>query len=132
MQIVSVRQLPQGAPPHTYFLAETAVQCGFPSPSQDYQTHELDLNEHLGLRNPSCYVVRAQGHSMQLAGIYDGDELIVDRSIRAQDGHVVVAIIDNELTVKRLRISPSGSVTLHPEHPDFPVIHIAELSDLRV
>ena len=109
-----------------------AVPAGFPSPSQDYQTSEIDLNKHLGLRKTSCYLMRVTGHSMTLAGICDGDEIIVDRAIRPRDGHIVVAVIDGELTVKRLRIAPDGGVFLTPEHPDYPVIEIPELSDFTI
>lgn len=68
---------------------------------------------------------------MMRAGIFDGDELVVDRSITPEDGHVVVAVVDGEFTIKRLRITADG-VVLSPENPKFPNIHIAELSDLRV
>lgn len=112
-------------------LAEIEAACGFPSPAQDYQTTEIDLNVHLMPNRLSTYVIRARGHSMTLAGIFDGDELIVDRSITPADGHVVVAVVDGEMTVKRLRFTAEG-VVLHAENPDFPAIVIAELSELHV
>lgn len=69
---------------------------------------------------------------MTRAGIFDGDELIVDRSVQVQDGHVVVAVVDGEMTVKRLRICTDNSVTLSAENPNYPDLHISELSELHV
>lgn len=131
MQVVSIRELPGDAPAALIDVAGEEAVCGFPSPSQDYQTSEIDLNEHLMPNRVSTFLIRARGHSMVRAGIFDGDELIVDRSIRPEDGHVVVAVVDGEMTIKRLRISPHG-VSLSPENPQFPAIEIPELSDLRV
>ncbi|WP_245952406.1 LexA family protein [Citricoccus muralis] len=105
--------------------------AGFPSPSQDYTTAEIDLTEHLMPNRASTYLVRARGNSMTGAGIWDGDELVVDRSIRPQDGHVVIAVLDGELTVKRLRID-ADRVVLSPENPGFPDIMVPSLSDLRI
>ena len=122
--------------PHSYpaliHAPETAIPAGFPSPSKDYQTTEIDLNEHLGLRKTSCYLIRVMGHSMTQAGIFDGDEIIVDRAIRPRDGHIIVAIVDGEMTVKRLRFAPNGGVFLMPENPEFPIFEIPELSDFTV
>lgn len=131
MIVVRLHALPEHAAPALIDFADQEAVCGFPSPSQDYQTSELDLNEHLMPNRVSTYLVRVSGHSMTLAGIFDGDEIIVDRSIRPLDGHVVVAVVDGEMTVKRLRNTPHG-VLLAPENPDFPTIEIPELSDLRV
>lgn len=107
------------------------VDCGFPSPAQDYQTSEIDLNQYLMPNRVSTFLIRARGHSMMRAGIFDGDELVVDRSVTPEDGHVVVAVIDGEFTVKRLRLTGAG-VVLSPENPAFPNIQIAELSELRI
>lgn len=130
MRIDLVRSIAE-AGPATIAVAGESAECGFPSPAQDYQTTEIDLNEHLMPNKVSTFLIRARGHSMIQAGIFDGDELIVDRSIRAEDGHVVVAVIDGEMTVKRLRFAGAG-VKLSAESPGYPDIEIAELSDLRV
>lgn len=131
MHVTELWTIPHDAPPALIHLASSEVLCGFPSPSQDYQTSEIDLNEHLMPNRVSTFLVRVRGNSMTLAGIFDGDEIIVDRSIRPVDGHVVVAVVDNELTVKRLRLRGSG-VVLSPENPGFPDIHVAELSELSI
>lgn len=132
MIVTEVRQLRPDPPSALVELALIDAACGFPSPSQDYQTAEIDLNEHLMPNRVSTFLIRARGNSMVRAGILDGDELIVDRSIQAEDGHVVVAAIDGEMTVKRLRVTPDGRVVLSAENPRHPDIHLAELSELRV
>lgn len=132
MRVADVRALPVDASPVLVDVAGVDVPCGFPSPAQDYQTSEIDLNEHLMPNRVSTFLIRARGTSMTLAGIFDGDELIVDRSIEAKDGHVVVAVVDGEMTVKRLRLLPDGAVILSAENPQHSNIEIAELSELRV
>ncbi|NLA65723.1 MAG: translesion error-prone DNA polymerase V autoproteolytic subunit [Leucobacter sp.] len=113
-------------------LSELEASCGFPSPAQDYRTNEIDLNEVLFTNRQASFLMRARGHSMTRAGIFDGDELIVDRSIAPLDGHVVVAAVDGEMLVKRLRLPATGGVVLAAEHPDYPNLRLAELSELRV
>ena len=131
MRVSEIRALADDAPPALIERADTEVLCGFPSPSQDYHTSEIDLNEFLMPNRVSTFLIRARGHSMMRAGIFDGDELVVDRSISPQDGHVVVAVVDGEMTVKRLRLRADGAV-LAPENPAYPDIVVAELSELRV
>jgi len=79
----------------------------------------------------ATFIVRVSGDSMEGAGIYDGDELIVDRSIEPRDGHVVIAIVDGEMTVKRLRITATG-VILQAENATYPDVQVAELSELMI
>lgn len=112
-------------------LSPSSVPAGFPSPSQDYYDGGIDLNKHLIRDKVSTFIVRVSGDSMTGAGISDGDELIVDRALKPQDGSVVVAILNGELTVKRLVLSARG-VTLHPENPDYPDIEIPELAELSI
>lgn len=103
----------------------TPIAAGFPSPAEDYVEKRLDLQEYL-IRNPlSTFFLRARGDSMQGAGIYDGDLLIVDRSQEASHNRVVIAAVEGELTVKRL-IRRGGRVLLAPENPDYPEIDITE------
>ncbi|MBE4720129.1 LexA family transcriptional regulator [Pseudarthrobacter sp. AB1] len=108
-----------------------AVPAGFPSPAQDYFTGRIDLNKHLINDITSTFLVRVSGHSMDGAGIYDGDELVVDRSLTPVDGNVVVAIIDGEMTIKRLRLE-HGCVRLAAENPAYPDVVIPELAELSV
>ena len=99
------------------------VEAGFPSPADDYVETALDLNDLLIKRESSTFFVRASGGSMTEAGIHDGDVMIVDRAIEPEDGSVVVAALDGDLTVKRYRIL-SGQPHLMPEsdeHDPIPV-----------
>ncbi|WP_368525549.1 translesion error-prone DNA polymerase V autoproteolytic subunit [Enterobacter asburiae] len=82
------------------------VVCGFPSPAQDYVEDRLDLNR-LAVRHPSAtYFIKVSGDSMIGAGIGDGDLLVVDRSLNADHGDIVVASVAGEFTVKELQTRP--------------------------
>ena len=91
------------------------VPAGFPSPAADYEEGKLDLNRHL-IRNPAAtFFVRVTGDSMIKAGIHSGDLLVVDRSIEPRDKNVVIAVVNGELTVKRIRIR-KNRLTLEAEN----------------
>lgn len=107
------------------------MPAGYPSPAQDYSDTRIDLTDLLIRDQVSTFIVRVSGDSMEGAGISDGDELIVDRSIEAKEGHVVIAVVDGDMTVKRLHITGQG-VVLMADNPDYPDIHIAELSELTI
>ncbi|HHH3609743.1 TPA: translesion error-prone DNA polymerase V autoproteolytic subunit [Enterobacter roggenkampii] len=82
------------------------VACGFPSSAQDYVEDRLDLNR-LAVRHPSAtYFIKVSGDSMIGAGIGDGDLLVVDRSLNAEHGDIVVASVAGEFTVKELQTRP--------------------------
>jgi len=110
-------------------VSPVPVAAGYPSPAQDYFDSRIDLNAHLIKDVTSTYVVRVSGDSMTGAGISDGDELIVDRALEPRDGSVVVAALDGELTIKRLRITPNR-VILQAENPAYPDTEVPALSDL--
>jgi DNA polymerase V len=109
-----------------------SVSAGFPSPADDYLEGRLDLNEHL-VRNPSAtFFIRVTGDSMVDAGIYSGDILIVDRSLDPKDCNIVIAVVDGELTVKRLSISNPGKVFLLPENQNYKAIEITKEMQFEV
>lgn len=91
------------------------VPAGFPSPAADYEEGKLDLNRHLIKNSTATFFVRVTGDSMVKAGIHDGDLLIVDRSIEPRDKNVVIAVVNGELTVKRIRIR-KNRLTLEAEN----------------
>ena len=125
-------RLPAESPGRVYLsLFGHRVAAGFPSPADDYVEDRLDLNELLIQHQEATYFLRVKGDSMVGAGIHPGDLLVVDRAIHAQDGHVVVAEVNGELTVKRLR-QVAGVPELHPENPVYPVIRFQEGEDLRI
>lgn len=95
-----------------------SVPAGFPSPAEDMIEGQIDLNQHLVLHPNSTYILRVSGWSMVGAGIHDGDEIVVDRALPARHGNIVVAVVDNQLTVKRLQTNPIRLVAENPEFPD--------------
>lgn len=129
--IVGPRVIDAGASYLSVLISPVAVAAGFPSPAQDYFDGRIDLNAHLIKDITSTFVVRVTGDSMEGAGISDGDELIVNRALEPKDGSVVVAVLDGELTVKRLRITAAG-VVLQAENPKYPDIRVPALSELTV
>ncbi len=108
-----------------------SVSAGFPSPAADYADKKLDLNE-LCIRNPSAtFFIRVAGDSMQGAGIYDGDILIVDKSLTAKTRDVIVAVIDGEFLVKRL-CRQGNRIFLAAENFHYSPILIEENTDFQV
>ncbi len=112
-------------------LIGSRIPAGFPSPAQDYVEACLDLNEYLISHPNSTFFVRVDGMSMINAGIHPDDILIVDRSLEPSHNRIVIAVVEGELTVKRLVIS-HGIYFLCPENPDFPTIEITENSDFTI
>ena len=102
------------------------LPAGFPSSADDYLEGEIDLNRLLVERPAACYLMRVFGPSMSGAGIMDGDLVVVDRGVRPLPGHVVVAVIHGEMTIKRLRTLKDGRAVLRAEHPGYPSITICE------
>ena len=107
------------------------VNAGFPSPAADYIEEKLDLNVHLVKHPAATFFVRANGDSMTGAGIFNGDILVVDRSLNPKNQNVVVAIVNGDFTVKKLYAS-DGNVSLIPENPKYKPIEITDGTDLRV
>lgn len=106
------------------------VSAGFPSPAQDYVERTLDLNE-LCIQHPAAtFFVRAEGLSMIEAGIYPGDVLIVDRSLNARNGDVVIASLHGELTVKELHLGSEPS--LIARNPEMQPILITPEADFEI
>ncbi|MUM77116.1 translesion error-prone DNA polymerase V autoproteolytic subunit [Pseudodesulfovibrio sp. F-1] len=123
--------LPRTSPSRPLPLAGEAVAAGFPSPAEDYMERSLDLNEYLAPRPEATFFVRVAGDSMTGAGIHHGDILVVDRSLAARPGHVVIARINGEFTVKRLRSTATG-MELAPENPDYAPTPITPDTDFEI
>ncbi len=129
--VVGPRVIDAGLSLRLVLISPVAVAAGYPSPAQDYFDGRIDLNAHLIKDITSTFVVRVTGDSMERAGISDGDELIVNRALEPKDGSVVIAVLDGELTVKRLRITATG-VVLQAENPRYPDIRVPSLSELTI
>jgi len=117
--------------PKTIPMFTEQVAAGFPSPADDYLEGNLDLNKYLIKHPVATYFVRVIGDSMIGAGIHSGDILIVDRSLEPTNRRVVIAVVDGELTVKRL-IRKNGIIILMPENNQYKPIEIKDETDLEV
>lgn len=112
-------------------LSDSTVSAGFPSPATDYEAKRLDVNEYL-IRNPvSTFFFPVQGDSMEGAEIFAGDVLVVDKSVRPQHGHVVVAFVNGERLVKRL-YRRDDRVALIAANPAYPDLEIGEDIELLI
>jgi DNA polymerase V len=110
---------------------ENSVSAGFPSPAEDFMDLELNLQDYL-IRHPSAtFCVRVTGDSMIKAGISSGDVMIVDRSLETKDGSIVLAVLNGEFTVKRIKKS-NNKLLLIPENPKFSPIVVSEEMDFQV
>ncbi len=109
----------------------SGVSAGFPSPADDYLDRKLDLNEHL-VKNPAAtFFIRVAGDSMIGAGINDNDILVVDRSCEPSNGSIVIAVVNGELTVKRL-LKNKDCCRLIAENPDYPDLKIDGEAELEI
>jgi len=111
------------------FLA--SVSAGFPSPAEDYIEGRLDLNRHLIKHPAATFFVRVAGDSMIDAGIHPGDILVVDRALEPQDSNVVIAVIDGELTVKRIS-QRHGKLFLMPDNEAYQPLEILAEMEFEV
>jgi DNA polymerase V len=106
-------------------LVDGGIAAGFPSPAQDYIDLKIDLNKELIANPSSTFYGRVKGASMQDAGIVDGDILVIDKSIKPQDGDTAVCFIDGEFTLKYIKIEPDA-VYLIPANPKFQALKVTE------
>ena len=99
-------------------MAGDRIQAGFPSPAEDFAVKRIDLTAILVKHPQATYLVRVCGESMKGAGIFDGDTLVVDKAIKPQHKHIVVAVVDGEFTVKYL-YQRDGHTRLQAANPAF-------------
>lgn len=112
-------------------LYSCRVPAGFPSPAADHIEKHISLDELFDIRAPHVYLVRIEGDSMQGAGIYDGDLVIVDRSLNAEHGNIVIAALNTEPLCKRLHLR-ENAVILMSENPRYPARHVMEGDELVI
>jgi DNA polymerase V len=107
------------------------VSAGFPSPAEDYIEGKLDLNKHLIQHPAATFFVRVTGDSMINAGIHPNDLLVVDRALEPRPGRIVIAVVNGELTVKRIH-REKRQLYLMPENPEYEPLPITEGTDFQV
>ncbi len=110
---------------------ENGVSAGFPSPAEDHMHSKLDLNNLLVQHPSATYYVRVIGDSMINAGIVSGDLLVVDRSLEANDGCIIVAFIEGEFTVKRIK-KKKNKIFLQAENNNYKAIEITKDMDFEI
>ena len=116
--------------PVPYLLSR--ISAGFPSPADDYIENNLSLSELLIRNHLSTFLMKTSGDSMMDVGINDGDILVVDRSIEPKNRDIVIAILEGNLTVKRLIFKTNDLVVLKSENTAYKDIKIPELADLEI
>ena len=121
----------KGSKQFTQQQVSTANATGFGAATDDYAERGIDLNEQLVRNKPATFFFRMKGDAMQDAGIFDGDTLIVDRSVKLVNGRVIVAILNGELLVRRFHKNFS-SAFLNTKNSRYKNINLAEFSDFAV
>jgi len=112
-------------------MFEQAVQCGFPSPADDFLDLDINLNDYLVKHKSATFCVRVNGNSMEDDGIQSGDILIVDRAEEKKDNSIVLAVIDNEFTVKRIKKS-GEKLFLNPANENYQPIEITKDMNFQI
>ncbi|MBU0580138.1 MAG: translesion error-prone DNA polymerase V autoproteolytic subunit [Candidatus Margulisbacteria bacterium] len=112
-------------------LFTVGISAGFPSPADDFIEKKLDLNEHLIKHPAATFFVRISGDSMQNAGIHSGDILVVDRAEKPSDGKIVVALLNGEFVVKRIK-KQQNKIFLLPENSKYKPLEVTKEMDFEV
>ena len=110
---------------------QSNVPAGFPSPAEDFMDLDLNLQEHLVQHPSATFCVRVTGDSMENAGIFSGDVMVVDRALESKNNSIVLAVLDGEFTVKRIQ-KRAGKLYLKPENKNFSPIEIIEEMNFQV
>jgi len=110
---------------------DVGISAGFPSPADDFIELIIDLNKELIKHKDSTFFAKVKGNSMKNAGIFDGDLLIIDKSLAPQDGKIAICQIDGEFTVKRIKIE-NDVVWLIAENEDYKPIKVTEENELMI
>ena len=116
---------------YTIPLYSSHVSAGFPSPADDDIEESLDLNQHLIKHPAATFFLRVSGDSMEGAGIYDGDLLVVDKSLEASNQKIVIVALEGQLTVKRL-VKKNDQVWLYPENTNYQPMLLTDQQDITV
>lgn len=113
--------------------ADDGIKAGFPSPAQDYLTESIDLNKTLIRHTETTFYAKVSGDSLSDIGISDGDIVIIDKSLEAQNGDYVAAFIDGEFTLKQFRLDETNNCAwLIPANKKYNPIKVTEDNDFMV
>jgi DNA polymerase V len=120
-----------GSKRYTQHNVVTANATGFGAAADDYAERGIDLNEQLIKNKPATFFMKVSGSSMINAGIFNGDVVIVDKSIRASNGKTIIAVVDGEMLIRRYEQS-FNKLFLTAESPRVAKIEINEMTDFKV
>lgn len=112
-------------------IADEGIKAGFPSPAQDFMDLAIDLNKELVRHPASTFYGRVRGDSMQDAGVYDGDILIIDKSLEPRSGDIAVCYIDGEFTIKYIKIE-KNVIWLQPANDNYKPIKVTIDNDFVI
>lgn len=130
MKVLNLGVVPEHLFRQLRYVEGFQVPAGFPSPADDYAEKSLSLDEHLVRNRAATFLMRAVGHSMEGAGIFNGDLLVVDRSVAPTSGRIVVVALNGEFTVKRFR-RERGAMWLESANPEYLPIYLTADCDLH-
>ena len=120
-----------GSKQFTQLDVPTANATGFGAAADDYMERGIDLNEQLIRNKPATFFMRVTGNSMINASIHDGDIVIVDKSIKPQNGKIVIAVVDGEMLIRRLE-KTLNRMRLVPETSKLSAIEVGEFNDVNI
>lgn len=109
----------------------TANATGFGAAADDYMERGIDLNEQLIRNKPATFFMRVSGNSMINACIHDGDVVIVDRSVKAVSGKIVIAVVDGEMLIRRFERT-MNKIRLVPETPKLAPLELSEFNEVQI
>ena len=112
-------------------FVDVGISAGFPSPADDFIELTIDLNRELIKHKDSTFFAKVKGNSMKNAGIFDGDLLIIDKSLEPQGGKIAICQIDGDFTVKRIK-KENDVVWLIAENEDYKPIKVTEENELMI
>ncbi len=122
----------KGSKDYTQDNVRTANATGFSAAADDYAERGIDLNEQLIKNKPATFFMRVNGDAMIGAGIHNGDVVIVDRSLEAKNGKIIIAILNGEMLIRRLHILQNKKVRLLPETQKLSAIEVEPSSNFCV
>lgn len=132
VQVTAIARPPAQAPATKLELFASQPQAGFPAPGDDQVERILDINDLVVKHPASTFFVRVSGDSMEGVGIFNDDVLVVDRSVDASLGQIVVAAINGELVVKRLERANNGRLCLVSANAQYTPIMVGEEEDCHI
>jgi DNA polymerase V len=108
-----------------------SVPAGFPSPADDYLDMDLNLHDYLVQHPSATFCVRAIGDSMVDAGIQSSDVMVVDRALTPKNNDIILAVVNGEFTVKRIKKS-EDELYLMPANENYKPMKITEEMNFQV